>query len=715
MRILFFLFIILSAVANAQMTGTFTGTFGYAIPPVSSLTHAYQFSNSSTVNDLIGSWNFTGSGLVFDAAQGGWNQPNDYYVERNLAGYFAKPANPFATESSSSTAMTLSNSSQFTLFDGVPHTLIYAFQINNYQIQSSGAAYSQWTPASKGNEYSLTVSQTGGGTTTLKYGVGLTSSINAPAWPSSSHAFQTGANVNSPYGWQFIRVTYDGVNNLCVSVYDGAQSCATVSVTTTSYDFTITAPAINEALYFANTVLQGHNDVGATCTASPGPTQCPADTIYNAYLWNPYRFLHGWPGLTTTVNVNGSSYIADGQWGTTYQTYENPANSSSGPFYYVPNPQSTMSVHINAPAAVFNVVALNGANNIAENYAQIGTWLDGNYYATLYAQQTGGQQITLALPGDGATHTLKFQAASYVGYSGNDITPFTGMYTTVVKSISIGGSGYTLTPITPTTPTATCLVLGDSIAAGSRTNYFGTDGVWTQLRTSSGGKCSNVVIDAVGGGALWHRIGCNPSNTNPLSCTSSAWTNGSVSNTHAYTPAGFADQMVSWYGCPAYFFEEMQVNDYGRGLWRASDAALAMGKFWARWVSECPSTVNYQLSGLTAGGVSEPDIFGDYFWAYSLSGTAQSPSWQASLAAQCTGSVNCTNIDQSGRDATGINDPNGFPVYGGGVYGNCAALVGGPSLASAPNNAYYTDMLHPMSCGYQMLYKAIFHNVLGWF
>lgn len=714
MRRLLVLLTLLSSFAHAQMAGKFTGQYGYQIPQVQSLTHAYQFSNSAAVTDLIGSYSFSGSGFVFDSAQGGWDKPSDYYMQRN-SGYYAKPGTPFATQNSSGSLVSLASSSQLTLFDGTPHTLIYTFQINNNQIISNGSGYSQWTPLGKPNEYQLLVKTASTGSVTLNYGSGLTSSIVAPAWPSSSHAFQSGANVNSSYGWYMVRVTYDGVNNLCVSVNDAAQSCATVSVTTSASVLSVTAPVVSESLYFANTVLQGHNDTGATCVAAPGPTQCPADTIYNASLWNPYRFLSGWSGLTTTVNVNGSAYIADGEWGTTYQTYENPSNSVSGPFYYVPNPQATMTVTTNAPAVVLNVVGLNGATNLANNYAQIGTWLDGSYYQTLYAQQTGGQLITLALPGDGATHTLKFQAASYVGYSSNDTTPYSGMYTTVVKSISIGGSGYTLTPVTPTTPTATCLVMGDSIVAGSRANYFGTDGVWTQLRANSGGKCSNVVMDAIGGGALWHRIGCNPSAGNPLTCTSTAWTNGSVSNTHAYTPAAFADQLKTWYGCPAYFWEEMQVNDYGRGLWKASDAALAMGKFWAEWVADCPSTVNYQMSGLTAGGVTEPDTYGDYFWAYSLTGTAQTPSWQASLAGQCTGGVNCTNIDQSGRNSSGISDPNNFPIYGGGVYGNCAAVIGGPSLANAPNNAYYTDMLHPTSCGYQMLYLAIFHNLLGWF
>ena len=343
--------------------------------------------------------------------------------------------------------------------------------------------------------------------------------------------------------------------------------------------------------------------------------------------------------------------------------------------------------------------------------------VDGALWGHAYAQSTGGQLVTIALPNDGSTHTVMFHATGYTGYSGSDSTPTTGMYTTIVNYVRVYGP-YSLSVVAPTGASSLCLVDGDSISIGSHTNFPMYDGIYARLRANSGSKCSKVIFNSFGGSALYHELGCNPGagGGSSTTCTSTAWANGSASNTNAMTPAALANQFKTWYGCPAYFFEERQTNDHGRSLWKASDAATAMSYFWTQWHSICSSTVNYQQSQFYKSTSTSKSSQGDYGTAYSDAAAAQSPNWQTALAASCTGGVNCTNIDVSGTNGTtpgGAGNTNNFVIYNDSSYDNCHTLQGiGP--VSLANDTYAPDFLHFSTCGAYQQYYAIFHYVLGW-
>ena len=711
-------FLIFAASLHAQITGTFTGAVGTlpASIPQAGLTHAwFPQGIPAKVVDSIGTQNLTAvSGILQGIADPGWNFYGDDLIIPASGQYYSTPGTQYNLSAATGTSYTLSSASFQTWGNGQPHTMICLCKVMPYTYSSGGGGATTWTPFHKNNEYGISIAQGSGGSIALKYGTSLASTVTAAAFPASGNRWPslTGSTVNLYSGWYLLRITYDGSSSICIGINNAAATCATgVTITTSASDLNVIAPINVEMLLSYNSVLLSSNDSGATCGAAWSATPCIVDTLYNLATYNRYPWnQQANPASVTTLQVNGSVYVGDQGWGTTYNTYQSATQTT--PTYILPNPHSTFAVTTNAPALTLNVVALNGTAGLNSFSANVTCTVDAGTYQILQAQYTGGQPITLALPGDGATHTVKCNAASYE-QAGSTATPFVAAGSTLVNSVSVYGN-YTLAGVTPSYANE-AIIEGDSISVGYNTNYSETDSAFVKLRTNSGGNVGNLIFDGMGNMQLWHIVGCNPGagGGSSTTCTATAWPAGGTSNTSSLTPAAYANLMKARYGCPKYTFWEYATNDYSQANWYAADAQTAMGYFWTQWNSICPAVTNYQLSP-NYRQTETPNAKGDYLVQYTSAGVLQSPSWQADLAAACTAATSCTSLNTTGTSSSGtVGNTAGFPIYGDTTYSNCNAVLGtGPS---ATNNAFNTDGLHPTTCGQQMYYLALFHGTLGWF
>lgn len=705
-------------------TGKMTGDVANLIPApaMTGLTNCWFWQNggTQTVPDLCGNQNFTpNSGVLVGIAQPSVSYPLAPFIQ-NASGYYSLPGGKgYTLNTATGTTYTLASTASQTWGDGQPHSIVMFFEINPFIYTSAGAISSSWNVIRKNNEWELQVNTTAGGTIQMLTNSTLTTTTVAAAYPVLANRFPNavGANANTYRGWQMVTMTYDGTN-ACIAMFDGPLTCSASTITTQANKVQIFGPVALEAMLSYNSVLKSSNDAGSGCGAPFSGTPCVRDLLYNTALQNKFRFRAPTnPAYMKTFVVQGSNCVGDQGWGSTYQTYL--SSTSTTPTYNVYNPYSTCSVITTSPSLTLNLAPLtgqSGATGITSPNSNIRVDVDGAYWGYVQARQIGPQLVTIALPGDGGSHTVTFNAVGYVGYSSSDATPFTGMYTTVVQDVRVP-VGYTLTPVTAPALSNTFLFLGDSISISSQTNYYWTDGFVPLLRSNNGGHAGSVVPNSIGGGALYHYLGCNPGagGGSSLTCTSTAWAGGSVSQTTAHTPAAFANQLKTWYGCPATLYIEAQTNDQGRSLWFASDGQIAMGYFWTQWTSICPSTVNYQQSAFYKTTSAAANGKGDFSVHYTLTGTVQSPSWQVDLAAACSAAPapGCTNIDASGTSATGTAaNAVAFPVFGDATYGNCKVYdATGPTTA---NNSYAGDGLHLSTCGTRQAFCAIFKNTLAW-
>ena len=428
---------------NAQITGQFTGNF-YNVPagiPTTGLVNCWFFHGTpSTVPDFCGIQPFVPySGTPQGYAWSGLNYSTDT-VFASSAGYYATPQTQYnAVTGTASSYKAPANASQ-TLGDGNPHTLIYVYEIPLYTYNSGGAQGAGGTPISKTNEYEIVQAQAGGGSITLKYGTGYGSSLVALAYPALANRFSgyTGSTTNLGWGRYMVRITYDGTSNLCIGINDAAATCATgVTLTTGGAQLLVNAPVNMEMMLSYNSVLLSSHDSGATCGVPFSTTPCIIDTIYNTALYNRYP----WKQQANTSNivdyqVNGGSCVGDQGWGSTYTTYQ--SGTQLTPTWVLHNPMSTCTVTVSGtPALTFNIVGTNGASALNAYEGNIAVQVDGGTYQILQIQQTGGQKITLALSSTGS-HTVKFNAVSYVGF-GSNTTPFVGAVSTLVNDISCYG------------------------------------------------------------------------------------------------------------------------------------------------------------------------------------------------------------------------------------------------------------------------------------
>jgi hypothetical protein len=509
-----------------------------------------------------------------------------------------------------------------------------------YAYNGAGQKGNSETPLSKNGEYAIEVATGRGGSITLEAGAGFRQTAVALPY-AENQILGEFPNANPVGPWYLITITYDGVSQACIALNDSTEESCVSGVT---IEQSASRLQLGSSLYVE--YMLAYDRLLSTADRQ---------SLYNSTVRAaaPY-FTAVNSAAMTTYNLQGASCVRGDGWGTTYTG----TGTGAGTGIYLPNPYSTCTIQTNAPFLYLNETVLQDTiGDQASNSAEIEVSLDnpewGAFaYSTLFPINLGNNTFEVALPGDGALHSVTFDVSSYVGYSGYDATPTTNMRAGVVEQVAVP-AGYVLKPVVAPTPvedaTYAWLFYADSISIGSQTNFIASDGYVSQLR-EEGAYPGPIEFESYGGRALYHDM------PTPAAATA------------------FADTLKSRWGCPAKFTAEVMTNDYGRYVQTAASGAANMTAFWAEWNKICTRTVNIQQSAFMRSNEGENRL-GDTL-----------PKWRQAMAQACSSAKSCTNVDAT---AAGYPGPN----------------VDCPNPGSGPASGYpsqATDGVHFTTCGATM-------------